>query len=291
MGTFYTVDAEFWTDPDVVDNLTPEDKYFYLYLLTNPHGNCSGCFQISMKQIADELGYSRETVERLIERFVSIHKMIDYDAENKEILIHKWGKRHWTKSDKYISAVKKKIDAIKTKRFREYLSILQDAFVNSDDMVWIGYQYPNDSLICPISYNPLPITDNDIDNEKKIEESDELDVDEFIKEWNGVGLGQLRDIRKKSERWKMTKARVNEYGADVFVDTIRKVGKSDFLKGKNNHGWVATYDWLVKPNNFIKVLEGNYENRGSVGSKTFLDMYKEEYGDGKGKSSEAVVSY
>lgn len=32
--------------------------------------------------------------------------------------------------------------------------------------------------------------------------------------------------------------------------------ESEFLKGK---GW-ATFDWLIKPENAIKVLNGNYRN-------------------------------
>lgn len=37
--------------------------------------------------------------------------------------------------------------------------------------------------------------------------------------------------------------------------------KSDFLNGKNNTGWTASIDWLLKPANFVKVLEGNYVNK------------------------------
>jgi hypothetical protein len=36
--------------------------------------------------------------------------------------------------------------------------------------------------------------------------------------------------------------------------------RSDFLKGTNGK-WNATFDWLMNENNFVKVLEGNYENK------------------------------
>ena len=61
-----------------------------------------------------------------------------------------------------------------------------------------------------------------------------------------------------------TLARIREHGEDALREVVRKAAVSDFLNGNNIRGWAATYDWLVLPNNFIKVLEGNYDNKGNV---------------------------
>ena len=61
----------------------------------------------------------------------------------------------------------------------------------------------------------------------------------------------------------MLRARVNEYGVDEVLKAIEKVRNSDFLKGSRD--FIITFDWFVKPNNFPKVLEGNYDNRNSKG--------------------------
>ena len=63
----------------MVDDFTPEDRYFYLYLLTNPHTNLCGCYEISFKQMSDELGYTKETVEKLIRRFSDEHNVLSYN--------------------------------------------------------------------------------------------------------------------------------------------------------------------------------------------------------------------
>ena len=42
---------------------------------------------------------------------------------------------------------------------------------------------------------------------------------------------------------------------------FRKVEASDFLCGRNGHGWTASFDWLMKSANAIKVLEGTYDNK------------------------------
>ena len=145
MSNYFSVDAAFWTDTDVVDDFTPEDKYFYLYLLTSPHGNVSGCYEVSLRQISLEMGYSVDTVERLLKRFTEVHKVIDYSKETKEILIHNWGKHHWTTSDKYIAALGKKISSIKNEVFKSYLEATLDKFIESRGRVWIPYQYGMDT--------------------------------------------------------------------------------------------------------------------------------------------------
>ena len=51
------------------------------------------------------------------------------------------------------------------------------------------------------------------------------------------------------------------YDHQKILKMISMAGESDFLSGENDRGWKATFDWLMKPGNFIKVLEGNYSNQ------------------------------
>ena len=81
----------------------------------------------------------------------------------------------------------------------------------------------------------------------------------IIEAWNHLGLTALKSIT--NARLRLTKARIAEYGIDTFIDTIISIKESPFLLGQNAKGWMITYDWLVKPNNFVKVLEGNYKPR------------------------------
>ena len=101
MAIYRTVSMSFWTDSKVIDDFTPEDKYFYLYLFTNPHTNLAGCYEISIKQIASETGYSRETVDNLIKRLETVHDVLRYSSKTKEILLLNWHKYNWTSSEKF----------------------------------------------------------------------------------------------------------------------------------------------------------------------------------------------
>ena len=44
------------------------------------------------------------------------------------------------------------------------------------------------------------------------------------------------------------------------MDMFEMAEASDFLKGKNPRNWSATFDWLIKDANLVKVLDGNYAN-------------------------------
>ena len=46
MGIKRVVDVDFWNDEKVMDLFTPEDKLFFLYLLTNPHTTQLGIYAI-----------------------------------------------------------------------------------------------------------------------------------------------------------------------------------------------------------------------------------------------------
>ena len=77
----------------------------------------------------------------------------------------------------------------------------------------------------------------------------------------------ITKLTPHTKRYESLNARCNEYGYDKVIEAIGKIKNSDFLQGKNSKGWVITFDWFVLPNNFPKVLEGNYDNhQASSGS-------------------------
>lgn len=121
MAIYRNVQLSFWTDNKVEDEFTPEDKYFYLYLLTNPQTNICGCYEVSYSQLTNQTGYNKDTINRLLDRFENVHKIIKFNKSTKEILILNWYKYNWSKSEDTLKGVLKVSEHIKCKEFKKYI--------------------------------------------------------------------------------------------------------------------------------------------------------------------------
>lgn len=164
MAIYRNIRISFWTDTKVSDDFTPEDKYFYLYLLTNPHTNLCGCYEISFKQAALETGYDVTAIRSLIRRFEQVHKVLRFSEDTREVLILNWHKFNWTSSEKFRKPLKGEIDQVKDSSFREYL---HDLYIGKDT-VSIPYIYGSDTtvLFCSDTVTDT-VTDSDTDSEFK----------------------------------------------------------------------------------------------------------------------------
>ena len=153
MAIYRNVQLSFWTDNKVEDDFTPEDKYFYIYLLTNPQTNICGCYEVSYSQMTRQTGYNKETIDRLFDRFENVHKVIRYNRETKEVLLINWYKYNWSKSEKTLVGVENVAKHIKSDDFRNYLFEVINCIRN--DTPIMGY-------ICPIQAS---VSDTDADTD------------------------------------------------------------------------------------------------------------------------------
>jgi hypothetical protein len=84
---------------------------------------------------------------------------------------------------------------------------------------------------------------------------------EFIKELYHSLCPKMNKVQVLNEQRKgFINARYAEFGIEKITEVIRKAGESDFLNGKNDKAWKADFEWLMRPTNFLKVLEGKYDN-------------------------------
>ena len=54
---------------------------------------------------------------------------------------------------------------------------------------------------------------------------------------------------------------LKEYSAEEVLQSMKKVHTSSFLQGNNKTGWQISFDWFINKSNFLKVLEGNYDDK------------------------------
>ena len=138
---------------------------------------------------------------------------------------------------------------------------------------------PNDNVNDNVNDNE---NDNDNNNKKKALKKDSCDfpaeslsdksdpfvskeINEIVEFWNSEvesNRSTMVKIRGASgKRRAHIMARMREHGADAVKEMLTRAVVSDFLNGRNDRGWIASFDWLMLPDNFSKIIEGNYDNR------------------------------
>ena len=121
----------------------------------------------------------------------------------------------------------------------------------------------------------VTVTDSNAREEEREEERDidkRIGTNKFVERWNSLGLNKVLSI--KNNRLKSLKARIEEFGEDKVLEAISNITQSSFLQGQNDRGWKIDIDWLLKPNNFPKVLEGNYKDSPKSQKGTGFNNFK-----------------
>ena len=151
--------------------------------------------------MSNETGYSKDTVERLIERFTNTHKVIDYSVGTKELLLVNWHKYNWTKSPKYRKSLNEQINEVKNSDFQQYLKDLY----NSIDTVSIQYGYGIDTVTNTIT-NTITNTNTTLDKKEKKEYKDAMEeaikgINKDLKDCNPP----VEDFDIEESWWKIVK--------------------------------------------------------------------------------------
>lgn len=128
MAIYRQIQTTFWSDAWVID-LTPEKKYFYLYLLTNDKVKQCGIYEIPLKKIEIETGYSKETILLLLDELKQANK-INYNLETNEICIINFSKYNYTKSPKVKACITKELNQVKDKKLIQYLYGIDTVYID-----------------------------------------------------------------------------------------------------------------------------------------------------------------
>ena len=116
--------------------------------------------------------------------------------------------------------------------------------------------------------------DNDNDNDSIVttnrprianESLSKEQYDEILSLWNSIeGLPKCKSLT--DQRKKNLNARVKEYSYEVVINALHMIAESDWLRGNNDRHWVPDFGWWIKPENFVKIIEGKYNNKDANSS-------------------------
>lgn len=265
MGVKRVIDTSFWTDGKV-DEFTPEDKYFMLYLLSNPFSTQLGIYEISIKQAAFQMGYSEDAFKALLERFENKYGIIIYSKETDlsgEIAIKNFLRHSIIKGGKPVEdCLKKEMLKVKNKSLLAAVFKHLSQYDNLNDTIKkVISKYLNENDIQNENENDND-NDNDNDNERIVDESSHVSSPEQIKDLFNSLCPSLPSVKIISAKTKKDLADLlTRYTLDDFKQLFTKAEASAFLKGANERKWQATFDWLIREENMAKVLNGNFDNK------------------------------
>ena len=205
-------------------------------------------FEGTEKDLAEQLSYEIDEDLNNIQvtlSFLKVNNLIEEISENNFLL---------TKVPDCIG--KEGASAERVRRHRERKALLEKE--KEQKMLQCNGEVTN-------SNNAVIKSNTEIEKEKEIEiEKDnniskDIFINKVVSEWNSIGVSPIKLIRGTRQR--MLNARIKEYSEEGVLQAINNIKHSDFLKGQNKNSWVITIDWFLKPNNFIKVYEDNYNSK------------------------------
>jgi len=112
-----------------------------------------------------------------------------------------------------------------------------------------------------LSESANALSDDELVVCERTKQKEIISYSQILEFWNTQTKGIFNSITCiTGKRRESVKARIRQHGKEAFMLAVQKAVKSSFLQGQNARSWQLTFDWLIKPNNFQKVLEGNYDN-------------------------------
>lgn len=117
MAEFRAIYTRFWRDPEI-NALTPEDRYFFIYLLTNPETTSCGIYQTTINHMIADTGYNAETIHKLLNHLQDLGK-IQWNPEQCEVFIKNWIRWNAPKNPSMRDKVVKDLAYVKTPEFRD----------------------------------------------------------------------------------------------------------------------------------------------------------------------------
>ena len=243
--------AEYWSieESEVMDILTycVEIGLFNKGMFENKHVLTSESIQERYIQAVRKLKRGRFNAIHIDERYNllrtddnekctdEIQKRTDENANRTDAIKEKAHKRNKIKEDRIIEGTDVPM-SVETDSGQLSLS------VDNDDCESVGEEKPSKEKV---PKEPQP----------------RINWQNLVTFWNETTAGSFPPITSiENKRRQMTQARIAEFGKEKFIEAIERAVRSDFLRGQNSRGFTLTYDWLIRPNNFPKVLEGNYDN-------------------------------
>lgn len=302
MAKFRQIQTNFWSNTYIQEEMTAEDKYFYLYLMTNEFTTQIGIYPITKKQMSFDLGYSLESVQALLQRFETYHKLIKYDTETREIILLKWAENNLNVGGKPVQdLIKKEISQVKNKDFlflmfencpenslKTFIASLLENYKKTNNFN-TSYESSNDSLNDTgainnkeeiINNNKELIKEKNIKKEKSKNEVEtyinNLDLDDDYKQLLFKYVEYRKSIKKQIKTIVPIQKIIKDFPNYFSLDEAINIAMEKEWQGLEPE-WITKYK-LSKTNNTNNKLAQSKDTSEFLVDDNYIDQMKERYG-------------
>lgn len=142
-------------------------------------------------------------------------------------------------------------------------------------------QKQNEIKMLPCNTN---VTNCNTEKEKEKEKEIELDIekDKKINKYNDVVeiyntyCTNLAQVQKLTEKRKIAINKLlKEINLEQFKEICAIANKSDFLTGNNDRNWKADFDFIIRPDKAVSILEGKYSYKQKDKMDGFIKLWEE----------------
>ena len=113
------------------------------------------------------------------------------------------------------------------------------------------------------NYNNTNILNNNIHVKNEFSQSCEKIKNQWIKIAYEFDLSG-KQLKITDKRKRAINNLLKEYSLEEMLQAMGKIRTSNFLQGNNKTGWQISFDWFTNKSNFLKVLEGNYDDKAGI---------------------------
>lgn len=314
------VESRFWRD-EKMRAVSDDARYLMLYLLTSPHRNILGFYFLPEPYACFDLGWTQEQFRERLGELLR-NGLVKYDETAHVVLIVNFLKHNPLENHNQVKSAIQKLDEIpKTpllKDFYEavkkhsygkshYSSLLEQLEKQLQEQLGKRLEEPfgkqekeeekeeeinnisdeilsSDETDDTPSSQPAQLTQhennpdsNDNENQVKLKPSDVVEM------YNSICVSLPKVVTLSEKRRKQIRALLKKIRDETELRTVfTKAEESDFLSGRSGKWNGCNFDWLINYNNFLKVLEGTYDNKAMGG---YPDGRNSQYrrSDEKGK--------
>lgn len=257
---FSKVFVKIWQSNDF-RSLSEDGKILFLYLLTSPHRNMGGFYSIPLAYICYDLNFEKERVKKAIDELIN-KQIIIYDYNTQIVLIIKWFLYNSIENANQAKGLNKQLKELPSTDLLEVFAECVEKYCDYKEIILKGLPITLEKENKPAQNDSETVLENVI--ESKTEKKHPPTPYEKIKDlYNNicVSLPQIKVISESRKKHIQARWKQYNYDLSVFEELFKKTQESNFLRGNNDKGWKADFDWLIKESNMTKVLEGRYDNK------------------------------